>query len=111
VEGVIRVLDKPATPNPKWDGNNPDPASSTAPWRIYNIGNNRPVDLMAYIGALEKSLGTTAQKEFLPLQAGDVPETQADVRELENEFGYKPSTTVETGIANFVAWYREYFKV
>jgi UDP-glucuronate 4-epimerase len=110
VEGVIRVLDRPAPPNPAWDGAQPDPGTSTAPWRVYNIGNNQPVELMDYIAALEQALGKTAQKEMLPLQAGDVPDTYADVGDLVEQFHYKPATPVTQGVANFVAWYRDYFK-
>jgi UDP-glucuronate 4-epimerase len=110
VEGVIRVLDKPATQNPEWNGDKPDSGTSIAPWQVYNIGNNNPVDLMDYIEALEKALGKTAKKEFLPLQPGDVPDTYADVTDLVNQFDYKPSTTIEEGITNFIRWYREYHK-
>jgi UDP-glucuronate 4-epimerase len=110
VEGVIRVLDLPAAPNPKWSGNQPDSCTSKAPWRLYNIGNNNRVDLMDYIEALEKALGKTAKKEFLPLQAGDVPDTYADVKDLVKQFNYKPSTTIEEGITNFISWYRKYYK-
>lgn len=110
VEGVIRVLDQPAQPNPDWRGDAPDPGTSLAPWRVYNIGNNSPVELMDYIAALEKALGKTAEKELLPLQAGDVPDTYADVDDLVEQFHYKPGTTVEEGISRFVAWYRDYFK-
>ena len=110
VEGVIRVLDKPAQPNKNWNGANPDPGTSLAPWRVYNIGNNSPVDLMDYIQAIEKALGMEAEKELLPLQPGDVPDTYADVTDLVEEFGYKPSMTIEEGIRNFVNWYKEYFK-
>jgi len=110
VEGVIRVLDRPAPPNPHWDGARPDPGSSKAPWRIYNIGNNNPVELMDYIGALEKALGKKAGIEMLPLQLGDVPDTYADVSDLVEQFGYKPATSVEDGIGRFVSWYRDYFK-
>jgi UDP-glucuronate 4-epimerase len=106
VEGVIRVLDKPAAPNPAWSGARPDPGTSLAPWRVYNIGNNRPVELMDYIAALEKALGRRAEMEMLPLQPGDVPDTYADVADLEREFGYKPATPVERGVAAFVDWYR-----
>ena len=109
VEGVIRVLDNPAQPNPLWDGANPDPGTSTAPWRVYNIGNSRPVELMDYIAALEKALGKTAFKEFLPLQAGDVPDTYADVDDLVEQFHYRPTTTVEEGVSRFVAWHSDYF--
>ena len=108
VEGVICVLDKPATPNPEWSCNQSDSGTSKAPWRLYNIGNNNPVDLMDYIEALEKSLGKTAEKEFLPLQPGDVHDTYADVKDLVEQFDYKPSTTIEEGITNFINWYKEY---
>jgi UDP-glucuronate 4-epimerase len=111
VEGVIRVLDRPAPPNPNWSGDHPDSGTSAAPWRVYNIGNNSPVELMDYIRALERALGKKATTEMLPLQAGDVPDTFADVDDLVKEFGYKPKTPVDEGIRRFVAWYREYFKV
>jgi UDP-glucuronate 4-epimerase len=111
VEGVIRVLDRPAPPNPNWSGDHPDSGTSAAPWRVYNIGNNSPVELMDYIGALERALGKKATMEMLPLQAGDVPDTFADVDDLVKEFGYKPKTPVDEGIRRFVTWYREYFKV
>nr|WP_280981733.1 NAD-dependent epimerase/dehydratase family protein [Desulfurivibrio alkaliphilus] len=109
IEGVVRVLDRPAAPNPEWSGDNPDPGSSTAPWRVYNIGNNRQVELMEYVETLEKALGKTAQKEFLPLQPGDVPDTFADVTDLVRDFNYQPGTTVQEGIGRFTAWYREYY--
>ena len=109
VEGVIRVLDRPAPPNPAWDGARPDPGTSTAPWRVYNIGNSSPVELMDYIAAIEKALGKKAEMEMLPLQPGDVPDTYANVDDLVEQFHYKPATPVEQGVANFVAWYREYF--
>ena len=111
VEGVIRTLDTPATSNLEWNSDQPDPGSSNAPWRVYNIGNNKPIELMDYIAALEKALGKKAEKEFLPLQAGDVPGTYADVDDLVEQFDYKPSTSVEDGINHFVCWYRDYFKV
>ena len=111
VEGVIRTLDTPATSNLEWNSDQPDPGSSNAPWRVYNIGNNKPVELMDYIAALEKALGHKAEKEFLPLQAGDVPETYANVDDLVEQFNYKPTTSVEEGINRFVSWYRDYFKV
>ena len=110
-EGVIRTLDTPATCNLEWNSDQPDPGSSNAPWRVYNIGNNKPIELMDYIAALEKALGKTAEKEFLPLQAGDVPATYANVDDLVEQFDYKPSTSVEEGINRFVSWYRDYFKV
>lgn len=111
VEGVIRVLDRPAPPNPAWNCAQPDPGSSLAPWRIYNIGNNSPVELMDYISALERALGKNAEMEMLPLQPGDVPDTYADVTDLVEQFHYKPATPVKRGVANFVAWYRHYYKV
>jgi UDP-glucuronate 4-epimerase len=110
VEGVIRVLDQPAAANPAWQGIAPDPGTSSSPWRVYNIGNNQPVELLDYIAALEKALGKKAEKQLLSLQAGDVPDTYADVADLVEQFHYKPSTTVEDGINRFVAWYRDYFK-
>jgi len=111
VEGVIRVLDKPATSNPDWDGADPDSGSSQAPWRVYNIGNNNPVELMDYIGALEEALGIEADKELLPLQDGDVPDTYANVEDLVKEFDYKPDMSVKQGVANFVKWYKDFYKV
>jgi UDP-glucuronate 4-epimerase len=111
VEGVIRVLDQPAPPNPDWTGDTPDPATSMAPYRIYNIGNNSPVELMRYIEVLEECLGKKAEKNLLPLQPGDVPDTYADVADLIEDTGYKPSTSVEKGVANFVKWYRDYYKI
>lgn len=110
VEGVIRVLDRPAQPNPNWSGAEPDSGTSMAPWRVYNIGNNSPVELMDYIAALEKALGKKVEMEMLPLQPGDVPDTYADVADLVEHFNYKPSTPVDQGIAEFVSWYRNYFK-
>ncbi len=111
VEGVIRVLDKTATANPEWTGKAPDPGTSKAPWRVYNIGNSSPVELMDYVGAIEKALGMEAKKNFMPLQDGDVPATYANVDDLVREVGYKPDTPVEEGVAKFVAWYREYYSV
>jgi UDP-glucuronate 4-epimerase len=111
VEGVIRVLDKPATSNPDWDGANPDSGTSQAPWRVYNIGNNSPVELMDYIGALEESLDIEADKEMLPLQDGDVPDTYANVEGLVKEFDYKPDMSVKQGVANFVDWYKDFYQV
>jgi len=111
VEGVIRVLDKPATPHPEWTGDTPDPATSLAPYRIYNIGNNSPVELMRYIEVLEDCLGKKAEKNLLPLQPGDVPDTYADVAALIDDTGYKPNTSVEDGVARFVEWYRAYYKI
>jgi len=110
VEGVIRVLDHPASGNPNWNSDRPDPGASKAPWRVFNIGNNSPVKLMEYIGALEKVLGKRVEMEMLPLQPGDLPDSYADVADLVEQFHYKPATPVEQGIAKFVAWYRDYFK-
>lgn len=109
VEGVIRVLDKPAQPNPDWNGDDPDSATSYAPWRVYNIGNNNPVELKDYIAALEHSLGTVAEKELLPMQPGDVPDTYADVSDLIRDFDYQPKTTIEEGVAKFAQWFKEYY--
>ena len=110
VEGVVRVLDKTAEPNPDWSGDTPDSATSTAPYRLYNIGNNQPVELMHYIEVLEDCLGKKAEKNMLPLQQGDVPATYADVTDLVRDVGYKPDMSVEQGIANFVDWYRDYYR-
>ena len=109
VEGVIRVLDRPAQQNTHWSGYNPDSGTSQAPWRIYNIGNNSPVALMDFIEAIEDALGIKAEKELLPLQPGDVLDTYADVDDLVKEFGYKPSMPIKQGIENFSKWYREYY--
>lgn len=111
VQGIICVLDEPASCNTNWNGENPDPGSSFSPWKIYNIGNNNPVNLMDYISAIEQALGTKAKKEFLPLQPGDVPDTYADVSDLENDFGYKPSTPLKEGVYKFVEWYKDYYKI
>lgn len=111
VEGIIRVLDKPAQPNVNWAGNNPDPATSLAPYRVYNIGNNNPVNLLTFIETLEKCLGKKAKKNLLPLQPGDVPDTYADVADLVNDLGYKPGMLLETGISNFVEWYRSFYRI
>lgn len=109
VEGVVRVLDHSARPNPNWDGKVPDPATSTAPWRVYNIGNNSPVNLMDYIETLETRLGKTAEKNLKPMQPGDVPDTYADVTALVEDLGYRPSTTIDEGIDRFVTWYLDYY--
>jgi UDP-glucuronate 4-epimerase len=111
VEGVIRTNDQTAEPNPAWNSDAPDPATSKAPYRIYNIGNNNPVELMYLIETLEKSLGRVAEKRMLPLQPGDVPATYANVDALVRDVGFAPKTPIETGVANFVAWYREYFQI
>jgi UDP-glucuronate 4-epimerase len=111
VEGVLRVIDRPAQADPEWTALAPRPSSSNAPYRIYNIGNNQPVKLMRYIAVLEQCLGRSAKLDLLPLQAGDVTETSADISRLEAAVGFKPSTPIETGIARFVEWYRAYYKV
>jgi len=111
VEGVIRVLDRVAEPNPLWAEDNPDSASSKAPYRLYNIGNNDPVELLYYIEVLEQCLGKKAQMNLLPLQPGDVPDTYADVEDLIRDTGYKPNTPVSVGVARFVDWYRGYYGV
>ncbi|MFZ9879809.1 MAG: NAD-dependent epimerase [Phycisphaerales bacterium] len=109
VEGIVRTLDRPAAPNPAFDPAQPDPGSSSAPWRVYNIGNSRPVELLDYIAAIERCTGRKATMNLLPLQPGDVPDTMADVTTLERDTGYRPSTPVETGVERFVAWYRAYY--
>ncbi|TKJ10803.1 NAD-dependent epimerase [Halomonas sp. 15WGF] len=109
VEGVIRVLDKPAKNNPDWDACYPDPATSTAPWRLYNIGGHSLTELMEFIGAMESALGIEAKKEFLPMQPGDVPDTYADVENLVTDFNYQPTTKIETGVHKFVDWYKDFY--
>jgi UDP-glucuronate 4-epimerase len=111
VEGVIRTSDHTAQPNPAWNSDHPDPATSKAPYRIYNIGNNNPVELMHLIETLEKALGRTAEKRMLPLQMGDVPATYADVEALVQDVGFAPQTPIETGVQRFVEWYRTYFNI
>ena len=111
VEGVIRVLDKPATPNANFDASLPDPATAAVPYRVFNIGNGNPTPLMDYIAALETELGIEANKEFLPMQPGDVPATSADTRELGEWVGFQPDTPVKHGVAEFVAWYRDFYNV
>jgi UDP-glucuronate 4-epimerase len=111
VEGVLRVTARVAAPNPGWDGDHPDPATSRAPFRVYNIGNNRPVELLRYIEVIEECLGRKAVKHLLPMQPGDVPETSANIDDLGADVGYRPATPIETGVRNFIAWYRDYYKV
>ena len=111
VEGIIRTLDTTAAVDPNWTGENPNPGSSKVPWKVYNIGAQTPVQLLSYIETLENALGKKAEKELLPLQPGDVPDTYADVEALVNDTGYRPTTTIETGINNFVAWYKDYYKM
>lgn len=109
VEGVVRTIDRPARPDPCWSGERPDSATSYAPYRIYNIGNNRPIELMRYIEVLEQCLGKKAQLELLPMQPGDVPATYADTQDLERDVGFKPNTPIEVGVARFVEWYKGYY--
>ena len=110
VEAMIRIIDRPPQGDPKWSGANPDPSSSSAPWRIYNIGNNRPEELMHVVALLEKGLGRAAEKVLLPMQAGDVLETFADVDDLARDIGFRPQTSIEDGIEKFVAWFRDYHR-
>jgi UDP-glucuronate 4-epimerase len=110
VEGVVRTMDNTAKPNPDWDPGNPDPATSRTPYRLYNIGNQQPVELMHYIEVIEDCLGRKAEKNLLPLQDGDVPDTWADTSDLAADVGYQPSTTVEEGVKRFVDWYLEFYK-
>lgn len=111
VEGVIRTLDQPAAKNAAWNGKKPDPSSSSAPWRVYNIGQQQPIELLDYIVALESHLGRKAQLNLLPLQPGDVPDTFADVEDLVSAVGYRPTTSVYEGTSRFIDWYRAYYKV
>ncbi len=111
VEGVIRTLDHPATANPSWAGDKPDPGTSSAPARVYNIGNHKPVELLHFIEVLEKAIGKKAEKRLMPLQPGDVPATYADIEDLTQNVGFKPATTIEEGIPRFVKWYREFYGV
>jgi len=108
-EGVVRALEHVASPDANWDSSHPDPASSSAPFRLYNIGNNRPIELMRYIEVIEQCLGRQAQKNFLPLQLGDVPETYADIDDLVRDVGYRPATPIEVGVRNFVDWFCQYY--
>ncbi|MBU2532510.1 MAG: NAD-dependent epimerase, partial [Alphaproteobacteria bacterium] len=111
VEGVIRTLDTPAVPDPSWDSDRPDPATSNAPYRVLNIGNNKPVELMDFIGHIEKAIGRTAEKNFLPLQPGDVERTFANIDKLSEVTGFTPKTPIEEGIKRFVAWYRDFYDI
>ncbi len=111
VEGVIRVMDKPALPDKNWNATAPDPSSSKAPYKIYNLGNNSAIKLLDFIHAIEDELGIEAKKEFLPMQPGDVPATYADVKDLVANFNYKPATTVKEGIKKFISWYKSYYKI
>jgi UDP-glucuronate 4-epimerase len=111
VEGVIRTLDHTATPNPSWSGEKPDPGTSAAPARVYNIGNHQPVELLRFIEVLEQAIGKKAEKKLMPMQPGDVPATYADIDDLAHDVGFKPATPIEEGIPRFVRWYREFYKV
>lgn len=111
VEGVIRVLDRPAAPDPSWSGDRPDPGTSSAPARVYNIGNHRPVELLRFIEVLEQAIGKKAEKKLSPLQPGDVPATYADIDDLARDVGFAPSTPIEEGIPRFVKWYREFYRI
>lgn len=111
VEGIVRLLPKGPKGNAAWDGSKPDPATSFAPYKVFNIGNNKPVELLRFIEVLEEKLGKKAKKNLMPIQPGDVPETYADIEALENEVGFRPSTSIEKGIGNFVEWYKEYYKI
>jgi len=110
-EAIVRLMDRPPQANPEWSGDKPDPATSAAPWKIYNIGNNNPEDLMHVVSLLEKEFGRSAAKEMLPMQPGDVPATYADVEDLAREIGFRPATAIEDGVARFARWYREYHKI
>jgi UDP-glucuronate 4-epimerase len=110
-EAIVRLLDRPPQGNPAWSGDRPDPATSAAPWKIYNIGNNNPEELMHVVSLLEKEFGRTAEKEMLPMQPGDVPATYADVEDLARDIGFRPAIGIEDGVARFAKWYREYHKI
>jgi UDP-glucuronate 4-epimerase len=109
-EAIVRLIDRPPQGNPEWSGAKPDPASSAAPWKIYNIGNNRPEELLHVVSLLEKEFGHAASKEMLPMQPGDVPATYADIEDLARDVGFRPATSIEDGIARFASWFREYHK-
>jgi UDP-glucuronate 4-epimerase len=110
VEGVIRALDRTAAADPDWQATSPDPAASNAPYRVYNIGNSEPVELMHLIETIESCLGVSAQMNMMPMQPGDVPETHADIGDLQRDIGFRPSTSIEEGVGRFVEWYREYYE-
>ena len=111
VKGIISIIHKPAEPDKNWDPKNPDPSRSTAPYRVYNIGNNNPVELIGFIDEIEKNLGIPAVKEFKDMQPGDVTATWANVDDLIKDFNYKPDTDIKTGIKNFIEWYKIYYKI
>ena len=108
VQAVVRLIDRPAQGDPNWSGDKPDPARSSAPWRVYNIGNNNPVEVLEVVSLLEQTLGKKAIRELMPIQPGDVPATFADVDDLMREVGFKPSTPIAEGVKRFIAWYKEY---
>jgi UDP-glucuronate 4-epimerase len=109
-QAIVRLVDRPPQARPDWDGNHPDPGTSSAPWKIYNIGNSRPEELTYVVSLLERGLGRTAVKEMLPMQPGDVEATYADVKDLENDVGFRPATSIELGVARFVKWYSDYYQ-
>ena len=111
IQGIVKVIDNPASPNANWDGKDPDPATSHAPYRVFNIGNNKPAELIEFIEAIEKELGKKGIKQFLPMQAGDVPATHADINELMSETNYSPQVSVQQGVKKFITWYKDYFQV
>ncbi len=111
VEGVVRVTDRIPQPDPSWSGDHPDPGTSSAPYRVYNIGNHQPVELLEFIDIIERKLGKRAEKKLLPMQPGDVPATYADVADLQRDVGFAPATSLEVGIGRFIDWYREYYKI
>ena len=111
VEGIVRAVDRVAEPDPEWNADIPDPASSSAPYRLYNIGSNNPINLSRYIEVLEETLGVSAEKNLLPMQPGDVADTFANVDDLMRDVGYKPDTPIEVGIAEFVKWYKAYYEI
>jgi UDP-glucuronate 4-epimerase len=111
VESVVRLIDRPAEGDPSWSGDRPDPSRSAAPWRIYNIGNNSPVEVVDVVALLEKTFGKTTRHALVPMQPGDVPATYADVDDLMRDAGFRPSTPIDEGIARFVKWYRDYHKL
>jgi UDP-glucuronate 4-epimerase len=110
VEAIVRLIDRTPTPDPAWNSALPDPGSSNAPWRVYNIGNNKPVELLEVVRLLEEAIGKSAKCELLPMQPGDVPATYADVDDLMRDVGFRPATPIRDGIARFVAWYRDYMR-
>jgi UDP-glucuronate 4-epimerase len=110
VEGIINVIDNPAKSDDDWDATSPDPSSSSAPYKVYNIGNNEPVKLMDFIEAIEEKLGKVAEKDFMDMQPGDVKSTYADVKSLIDDMGYKPDTSINDGVSNFIDWYKEFYK-